>query len=136
MAGGVSSKDQSLEHSQQSYLLMASAGVRVSKEAGGASTSQRLSWGMGEMEVELSEAPVDEFEPPPWDALMATVLLFIDPLGRVCGSVWGASVLGENCPWVAKPPRASHLASYTLPFTHSILAGVPESSALPAYTGI
>lgn len=48
---------------------------------------------------------------------MATVLLFIDPLGRVSGAVLGASDFGENCPWVAKPPRASHLAPNILPFT-------------------
>lgn len=79
---------------------MVSAGAGVSKEAGGAAISQRLSWCVGELEVGLSEAPVGGFEPPPWEASMSTVLLFIDPLGRMRGAVWGASVFGENCPWL------------------------------------
>lgn len=69
-------------------------------------TSQRLSWGMGKLEVELSEDTVGEFELPPWKAEMSAVLLFINPLGRVQGTV------GSLCLWcklslVAKPPRAS-----------------------------
>lgn len=33
---------------------------------------------------------------------MATVLLFTDPLGRVCVAVWEAAICGENCAWGAK----------------------------------
>lgn len=93
MAGRVSSKDHGPELSQRSYLLMVSAGVWVSKEAGGAVTSQRLSWGMGKLGIELSEATVGEFELLPRKAEMPTVLLFIDPLGRVQGTV------GSFCLW-------------------------------------